>query len=526
MVGKYLFLSVMISQVLMKFNGLTFGLIHFSCRCRLMQKIYSDFKRLVNRFRSAEDGAVVMLYGPMAIVLLLAAGLSIDYARSYLVKKEIARALDAAVLAAGSLPVTDEAAMKTLAKQYFDANISTSTKKDYDPKINVVVSNEEITATSTADVPTILMKLAGYDTVDVNEKSVAGRTLVNIEVALVLDNTGSMRGSKLSSLKTAAKTLTDTLYATDGSSEYVEMALVPFAGAVNIGSLNKTASWVDVDGDSAAAQEDYGSKQTYNWDPDETLKGKSAYEFLDHYDENWLGCIRAREGTGTKPDGGSVDLDLWDIPPRNDDVNTKWAPFLYPVHVLNSFSSVDYWTVKNRLRRNRTCPSLPILPLTNDKTTIKNKIGNMVANGFTSIPVGLMWGWRVLSSAEPYTEGDAENNTQNRKVIVLLTDGKNDHGYHYNGIYSAYGLPSYGHLGSGWLGNQLDDKLKKICSNVKSQDILIYSITFKLNDSNTKKLMRECATREDMYFNSPDGSSLQDAFNQIATGLQKLRLKQ
>lgn len=516
----------MISQVLMKFNELTFELIHFSCRWMLMQKISQNLKRLVNHFRSAEDGAVAMIYGPMAIVLFLAAGVAIDYARGYLVKKEIARALDAAVLAAGSLPVTDETAMKTLAKQYFEANLSASTKKDYDPKIKLEIANEEISATSSADVPTILMRLAGHDTMVVNEKSVAGRTLVNIEVALVLDNTGSMSGSKLSSLKTAAKTLTDTLYATDGSSEYVEMALVPFAGAVNIGSLNKTASWVDVDGDSAAAQEDYGSEQTYKWDPENSLKGKSAYEFLDHYDESWLGCVRARVGTGTKPDGGSVDLDLWDIPPRDDDVNTKWAPFLYPVHVLNGFTNVSYWTVKNRLRRNRTCPSQPILPLTNDKTTIKNKINNMVANGFTSIPVGLMWGWRVLSSAEPYTEGDAENNTQNRKVIVLLTDGQNHHGYHYNGIYSAYGLPNYGHLGSGWLGNQLDDKLKKICSNVKSQNILIYSITFKLNDSNTKKLMRDCATREDMYFNSPDGSSLQDAFNQIATGLQKLRLKQ
>ncbi|MBO6551041.1 MAG: pilus assembly protein, partial [Rhizobiales bacterium] len=251
-----------------------------------MQKISQNLKRLVNHFRSAEDGAVAMIYGPMAIVLFLAAGVAIDYARGYLVKKEIARALDAAVLAAGSLPVTDETAMKTLAKQYFEANLSASTKKDYDPKIKLEIANEEISATSSADVPTILMRLAGHDTMVVNEKSVAGRTLVNIEVALVLDNTGSMSGSKLSSLKTAAKTLTDTLYATDGMSEYVEMALVPFAGAVNIGSLNKTASWVDVDGDSAAAQEDYGSEQTYKWDPGNSLKGKSAYEFLDHYDES------------------------------------------------------------------------------------------------------------------------------------------------------------------------------------------------------------------------------------------------
>jgi hypothetical protein len=59
---------------------------------------------------------------------------------------------------------------------------------------------------------------------------------------------------------------------------------------------------------------------------------------------------------------------------------------------------------------------------------------------------------------------------------------------------------------------------------VKSKDILIYSITFAVTNTNTQDLMRTCATREDMYFNSPNGDALEDAFEQIATGLQKLRL--
>jgi len=487
-----------------------------------MQKIFNNLKRHINHFYKNEDGVVAMIYGPMAIVLLLAAGISIDYARGYLVKKEIARALDAAVLAAGSLPVTDETAMKTLAKQYFDANISETTKKNYDPQIVIVVDNEEVIATSSADVPTILMRLAGHDTMEVNEKSVVGRTLVNIEVALVLDNTGSMSGSKMSSLKTAAKTLVDTLYATDGSSEYVEIALIPFTGAVNIGTDNKFASWVDSESKSDAGKEDYGQGITYPWKP--SLDNKTAYEVLDEYDRSWLGCVRARVGTGAKSDGSTVDLDLWDVPPSDSDINTKWAPYVKPIHTLSGSPSNN--KIKNVLKYKSTCPSAEILPLTNQKDTVKNQVDSMVASGYTSVPIGLIWGWRVLSSAEPYTEGDDENNTENRKVIVLLTDGQNHHGYYDNAIYSAYGMPSYNHLGTGWLGNQLDDKLETICTNVKSQDILIYSITFQLNDSNTQELMRDCATREDMYFNSPDGSSLQEAFNQIATGLQKLRLKQ
>lgn len=485
-----------------------------------MPRIIPELKILINKFRSDENGAVSIIYGPLAIVLLLAGGLAIDYARGYLVKKEINRALDAAVLAAGSLPVTDVIAMTTIAKQYFDANISASTKKDYAPQINVVVGNSDVTVTSTANVPTILMKLAGHDSMEVNAKSVAGRTLVNIEVALVLDNTGSMSGSKMTDLKSAAKTLVDTLYATEGSSEYVEVALIPFTGAVNIGTGNKYASWVDFAGDSVAAQEDYGSSQTYSWKT--SLNGKTAYEVLDDYGISWKGCVRARVGTGLNSNGDTVDLDLWDIPPSSSDVNTKWAPYLKPIHTLGGSPSKK--KVKKVLKYSSTCPSASILPLTNDHGTVKSKVDSMVASGYTSVPIGLIWGWRVLSSAAPFTEGDLETNSENRKVIVLLTDGQNHHGYDYNGIYSAYGMPSYDHLGSGWLGNELDEKLETICTNVKSANILIYSITFQLDDTNTQNLMRACATREDMYFNSPNGASLQDAFNQIATGLQKLRL--
>lgn len=487
-----------------------------------MHRFIHEFKTLMNRFQRNEDGAVAMIYGPMAIVLLLAAGLSIDYARGYLVKKEIARALDAAVLAAGSLPEDDEDAMRTLAEQYFDANLSDTTKQDYDPKIILTLANNQVTVTSSANVPTILMRLAGHDNMIVNEKSVAGRTLVNVEVALVLDNTGSMGWSgKLGDLKTAAKKLVDTLYEPAGSDEHVKFALVPFSGAVNVGTSNENAAWFDQDGDSEAAQEDFADDAVYSFNS--SLNGKSAFDVLEEFDESWNGCVRARVGTSVNDEGDTVDLDLWDIPYDPSDSNTRWAPHVRPIHTL--WSSADDDDVVQRISYNGSCTSQEILALTNNETTIKNKIEDMEARGGTNIPVGLAWGWKVLSSAAPFTEGEPYSNALNKKVIVLLTDGQNDLGYHHWGYYAGYGLPQYNHLGtSGWLGDNLDDKLSALCTNVKSKDILIYSITFAVTNTNTQDLMRTCATREDMYFNSPNGDALEDAFEQIATGLQKLRL--
>lgn len=483
---------------------------------------------LLKAFRRDEAGAVAMLYGPMSLMLLLAAGVAIDYSRAYLVKREISRALDAAVLAAGSLASTDQTKMKEIAGKYFDANISPATKTEFDPKILLNFGNDEITATSSANVQTYLMKLAGHDNVYVDARSVAARTLVNVEVALVLDNTGSMYGSKLSSLKTAAKTLVDTLYEPEGSENFVKFALVPFTGSVNVGTKHLTANWIDKAGKSVAAQEDYGKSYEY-WDQNK-YTGMSAVEAMAHFSADWLGCLRARVGTGSDGEGGTVALDLWDVPADPTDVNTQWAPMVKPVHEYedDDGDKPSDWKLRNRMEYSGSCPSVEVLPLTNEKATIKSQIDAMVASGGTSVPIGLIWGWRVLSPELPYTEGKNYEEENLRKVIVVLTDGRNDHGYYYSdktrGYYSAYGMPAYGHLGTGWLGNKLDDKLESICENAKSKNILIYSITFKVSDNNIKSLMRDCATKNDMYFNSPDGSSLQDAFDEIASGLQRLQL--
>lgn len=495
----------------------------------MLIKYINMINRQITRFRRDESGAVALVYAPMAIVLLLAAGMAIDYSRGYLVKKEISRALDAAVLAAGSLATTNQEQMTDLAERYFDANISDSTRTNFDPKITVTFGQDELTATSSANVQTYLMKLVGHDNMFVAAKSVAGTTLVNVEVALVLDNTGSMSGSKMSSLKSAAKTLVDTLYEPEGSDEFVRFALVPFTGGVNVGTDKINESWIDKAGASTAAQEDFKSNYTY-WGMSQ-YDGMTAYEALNHFNADWQGCVRARVGQGYA-DGSLVDLDVWDVPPDASDPDTKWALMVKPVHGYTSWwgSKPSNSSIRNRLEFDDTCPNAEILPLSNSKGTIKSKIDSMNADGWTSVPVGLIWGWRVLSSDEPYTEGADYEEDNMRKVIVVLTDGQNDHQYYTSnkteGVYSAYGMPAYDHLGYGWLGNGLDDKLETICENVKSKNILIYSITFQVSDNNTKDLMRNCATREDMYFNSPNAASLQDAFDEIASGLQKLQLKQ
>ena len=49
----------------------------------------------------------------------------------------------------------------------------------------------------------------------------------------------------------------------------------------------------------------------------------------------------------------------------------------------------------------------------------------MAANGNTNVPEGMAWGWRTMSSGEPFTDGRPEIEKGNDKVVIVLTDGAN-----------------------------------------------------------------------------------------------------
>ncbi len=198
---------------------------------------------------------------------------------------------------------------------------------------------------------------------------------------------------------------------------------------------------------------------------------------------------------------------------------------------------------------NFNCVPQKIQPLTNVKSTITTAITGMAATGSTVIPAGLGWGWRVLSPTAPYTEGVDYSDQRVAKAIILLTDGANQvHGAdgnpnngHNKSFYTAYGYAAEGHLGN-TNGTQtqsvLDDKTATLCTAIKAnkddviddQDIYIYTITFDVTDTGIKTLMQNCATPpescpgEACYFNSPSGADLEDAFESIAVGLNKLRV--
>ena len=61
---------------------------------------------------------------------------------------------------------------------------------------------------------------------------------------------------------------------------------------------------------------------------------------------------------------------------------------------------------------------------------------------------------------------------------------------------------------------------------MKANGIVVYTITFQLEDPDTNDLFRDCASGSARYFKSPSSESLETAFTTIANDLSTLRLSQ
>jgi Mg-chelatase subunit ChlD len=147
----------------------------------------------------------------------------------------------------------------------------------------------------------------------------------------------------------------------------------------------------------------------------------------------------------------------------------------------------------------------------------------------TNVAQGMVWGWSVLSPTAPFTEGVAYGDQGTQKAMIVLTDGENNVSTADNHNLSHYS--SYGYLAGTRFGTQdqelaideIDKKVKALCTKIKAKNIRLYTITFQLNDASAQKMYRDCATSSSMYYNSPTTTELEGIFKKIAEELGNLR---
>lgn len=202
-----------------------------------------------SQFTKNQSGSTAIIFSLTMFVVLFAAGFAIDQGRAYIASETTTSALDASALAAAkamreqNLP---DAQLRQIATDYFNANINGAARNMANwGTLNVVIDRQagSVKVTVPVSVPTTFARIAGFNDISFSRSTTAAFSLIDVELGVMLDVTGSMnQQNKLNDLKSAMATLVDTMIPNTPGPGRVRMGLAPFSGAVNVGNLSNVIS--------------------------------------------------------------------------------------------------------------------------------------------------------------------------------------------------------------------------------------------------------------------------------------------
>lgn len=586
-------------------------------------------------------------YGPMFAILTVplfgTAATAVEYSRIFETRSNLQQALDAAALAtAKELSESQDAEyLAQYARDFFDANLSGS----LDPAeigftFSYVTADSGPTTVRLAaqyNYKTVMAGVVGIYDMDMAiaaEVAAANRT---VEVAIVVDNSGSMDSTtggtsqtRIQVARSAAIDLVEALHtvaAFSNKPDPVRIAVVPFAGSVNVGAKYRGADWLDMTGwssihhenldwlgtnsngdawpDALASGDGFKSASTTTVSvgpspPDPLPPGITSFDttwlsrwtLYDALGVDWAGCVEMRpwphsttdEAPGdVVPDTLYVPMFAPDEPKRvnSSESNNYRNRYLdeyvrpgtdYPLASANYGSTSkqlkrEYWTRKYNTEAlltdsygnpimgkersrdfgpygpNMGCTTTPIQELTDDKQAAIDAVNAMQAGGYTNVQEGIAWGWRVLSSGAPFTEGRPYSTIENDKYIIVLTDGNNTYPGQSTLNSTEYYAWGYGkddrvHGGTdAWLSNvaAMDAHTATTCDNIKAiidgdneAAYRIFTIAYDVPDgSSVKTLLYNCASvnkKGQRYYYDVSGEALTEAMIAIGNEISDLRI--
>jgi Flp pilus assembly protein TadG len=231
--------------------------------------------------------------------------------------------------------------------------------------LKATVNSDKVHVDASGNVKLTFAKILGADSLIVNASVTVERSKAKkIELALALDNTGSMSGNKITQLKAAVKSLVDFMNDPKKNAGPTKISLVPFA--VNV-------------------------KTDPTWFTADMLEGTPPM--------SWDGCMTDRD----------QPHDAKDTLPGSATPGSRF-----------------WWKKKASDTNQVNCGNLArIIPLTSDLAKIKTAADTMIASGNTNVPIGLAWAWHTLSPSAPLKEGSPDGTADLLRAVILLTDGDN-----------------------------------------------------------------------------------------------------
>src|SRR5664279_290106 len=237
-----------------------------------MMSAWTKFRSALRAFRVAHTGNVAITFAFATLPILAGVGAAVDYSRANAVKVALQAALDSTALMISKEAATDTASqLQTNAQKYFLALFTRPEAQNITVTASFTTTDgTAVVMNSTADVPTSILGIIGYDTITVASSSTAKWGSNLLRVALVLDNTGSMADAgKMTALQSATKSLLTQLQTAATNNGDVYVSIVPFVKDVNVGASNYTSNYLYWDD---AAKSDNNS-----WDANNGTCSVSGY---------------------------------------------------------------------------------------------------------------------------------------------------------------------------------------------------------------------------------------------------------
>ena len=441
--------------------------------------------RGVDGFTRNSEGNFAVLFGAAVSVLALGVGFAVNISQLYNARSSLQGVVDAAVTSTArdlTLGVITEADASKTVQAFLDANSTAGILQANQivlDKLTVNKTANTVQADTHADVGLFFPLFSTDNMRRVTASTTALYSDKTVEVAMMLDVTGSMAGQKIKDLRTAASNAVNSfLSGQNAANPRVRVAIVPYANSVNVGSL--AASTVFVETKASERKQAPG-----NDDP----KYVSASTRPDN-------CATERKGAYQYSDAGP------DVSMVNRDF------------YLSAFA---------KQTSTAACPLATVQPLTANASTLNNVIKDLVASGGTAGHIGVQWAWYMLSE----NWGSVMNASQRpakmdpkkvAKYVILMTDGEFNLSY-----FDAASVDQvYNDAGK----VQTRTAATTLCAAMRDQGIEIFTIGFALTEKNAKSTLQSCASPDTgnakHFYQAANGTELDQAFQDIVRNIDKL----
>jgi Flp pilus assembly protein TadG len=453
---------------------------------------WSRIRGVLAAFGRSDRANIAVIFAIACVPMIAAVGSAIDYTRANAARSSMQAALDSTALmvakdlSSGAITTSQ---VTTKAQAYFTALYTNKNAQSVTIAATYTAATGNAAATvavnGSGSITTNFMKIAGFPTVGFNSSSTSTWGTSLLRVALALDVTGSMANyGKLAAMQTAAKSLVTQLASLAKSNGDVYISVIPFEADVNVGTSNVNAGWLRWD----------------LWDP--SNYSDSRYPW-NTYCNNGYWLTRAQcvgHGYTWNRTVGTPSRSLWNgcVTDRDQSYDTT--------STVPSASATQFVA-----DQEQSCPSVAIVPLTYNWTTINNAIDALTAQGGTNQPIGLHWAWLSLLQQDPLNApAESQAGATYQKVILLFTDGLN--------------------TGNRWYGNfsststEVDTRMQTLCTNIKASGVTIFTVQIDTEGVGQSAVLPACASSSSNYFLLTAASQISAAFSQIGTSISKLRV--